>query len=129
MPVLVAEPFERRGVLFVRRCNLPALSAYYLVRFARKSPDPNRGPAVELVFTGANRAPHGRVQQLQRLMAAQKPSDDALRGLRAFFGDTEARVGVGFDMSIDDPEVTSMAAAAKLSAFLEYLEPLVAQLK
>lgn len=129
MPVLVAEPFERRGNLFVRACGAPALSAQYVVRFARKSNDPHRGPAVEVVFTGANRAPHGRVQQLQRLMTAHKSTDEALRGIRGFFGEADARVGVSFEVTVDDPDVTAMAAAAKLSTFLEYLEPLVRQLK
>lgn len=129
MPVLVAEPFERRGNLFVRACKVPALSAHFVVRFARKASDPSRGPSIELVFTGANRAPHARVQQLQRLMTAQKPTDEALRGLRGFFGEADARVGISFEVTVDDPDVTAMAAAAKLSAFLEYLEPLVRQLK
>ncbi len=129
MPVLVAEPFDRRGNLFVRACQVPGLSAHYVVRFARKAADPARGPSIEIVFSGPNRAPHARVQQLQRLMAAQKPTDEALRGLRGFFGESDARVGVGFEVTVDDPDVTAMAAAAKLSAFLEYLEPLVKQLK
>ena len=43
MPVLVAEPFERRGNLFVRACGAPSLSAQYVVRFGRKSTDPHRG--------------------------------------------------------------------------------------
>ncbi len=129
MPVLVAEPFARRGNLFVRACVVPGVSAHYVVRFARKASDPSRGPAIEVVFSGPNRAPHARVQQLQRLMATQKPADDALRGIRGFFGESDARVGVPFDVTVDDPDVTSMAAAAKLSSFLEYLEPLVRQLK
>lgn len=130
LPVLVAQPFERRGHLFVRAVGPAAVAAQYVVRFARKAADPTRGPAVEIVFVGANRAPHGRVQELQRMMGARKPSpEDPLRGMRPFFGESEARILVPYEVTIDEPEITSMAAAAKLSEFMLLIDPLIARVK
>lgn len=126
LPVLLAEPFDRRGQVFSRAAGPAALAAQYIVRFARKAPDPQRGPAVELVITGGNRVPHGRVQQIQRLIAAKKPAaDEHLRGLRAFFGDADARLLVPFEMNLDEPEITSMNVAAKVSALVELLDPVL----
>lgn len=126
LPVLLAEPFERRGQTFFRKAGPAAIAAQYVVRFARKAPDPQRGPAVELVITGGNRVPHGRVQQIQRLIGARKPTgDDHLRGLRAFFGEADARLLVPFDLNLDEPEITSMNVAAKVSALVELLDPVL----
>lgn len=128
LPVLLSEPFERRGPIFSRKAGPAALAAQYVVRFARRAPDPQRGPAVELIITGSNRVPHGRVQQLQRLIAARKPaSDEHLRGLRAFFGEADARLLVPFDLNLDEPEITSMNVAAKVSALVELLDPVLSK--
>jgi hypothetical protein len=126
LPVLLAEPFERRGQVFSRKAGPAAIAAQYVVRFARKAPDPQRGPAVELVIVGGNRVPHGRIQQIQRLIGARKPAgDDHLRGLRAFFGEADARLLVPFDLNLDEPEITSMNVAAKVSALVELLDPVL----
>ncbi len=129
LPVLVSLPFERRGYVFVHATGPSALQAQFLVRFARKSPDIQRGPAVEIVFSGTNRVPHGYVGQLQKLMAAQKTTDEYLRGLRSHFGDSEARLTVPFEVSLEEPEITSMAAAAKLSALIDAVCPLLGKIR
>ncbi len=126
LPVLLAEPFTRRGSIFVRAAGPVALSAQYVVRFARKSPEIQRGPAIELVLTGSARIPHARIGHVQRLLGTRKvTADDPLRGLRPYFGENEARLLVPFDISLDEPEITSMAAAAKLSVLVELLDPIL----
>ena len=126
LPVLLADPFARNGSVFSRAAGPAALSAQYVVRFARRSPEPQRGPAVELVLTGSARVPHARIGQVQRILAARKvAADDPLRGLRPYFGESEARLVLPFEVSIDEPEITSMAAAAKLSSLVELLDPIL----